>query len=201
MPLRFFAVPALDPREAEAELNGFLRSHRVVAIERRFSEGPQGCVWCLAVEYLEEAPRAGSEVLSRRGKLDYKELLAPEEFARFARLRDWRRRAADALGQPVFALFTNEQLAEIARQRPESLAALGKIEGIGAGKLTRFGVQVLETLGAGSATGLGTAGVLAGDDGQPVPFDGPVGGPTEVGGDRTKAGGGSGPEGAAGKGA
>jgi hypothetical protein len=60
MPLRFFAVPALDPREAEAELNGFLRSHRVVAIERRFSEGPQGRLWFLAVEPLAvpEGPRA-----------------------------------------------------------------------------------------------------------------------------------------------
>lgn len=52
MPLRFFAIPAPDPREAEAELNALLRSRRVVSMERRFSEGPHGSLWFLAVEPL-----------------------------------------------------------------------------------------------------------------------------------------------------
>jgi hypothetical protein len=34
----FFTVPIHDPRDAEAELNGFLRSHRVLSVERRWIE-------------------------------------------------------------------------------------------------------------------------------------------------------------------
>jgi len=53
---------------------------------------------------------------------------------------------AQAEGVPLYAVFTNEQLAAIVQQRVESLAALGEIEGIGPARLERYGAGVLERL-------------------------------------------------------
>jgi hypothetical protein len=41
MAFRFFTVPIQNAEQAEAELNGFLRSHKVLSIDRRWVEqGP-----------------------------------------------------------------------------------------------------------------------------------------------------------------
>ncbi|QLH37826.1 MAG: HRDC domain-containing protein [Defluviicoccus sp.] len=44
---------------------------------------------------------------------------------------------------PIYAVFTNEQLAEIARRRVDTLTALGAIDGIGPARLERYGAAVL----------------------------------------------------------
>lgn len=64
----------------------------------------------------------------------------------FAALRDWRRRTALAQGVPAYVIFQDRTLAEIAASRPDSLAALGTIPGVGATKLERYGRAVLDTL-------------------------------------------------------
>jgi hypothetical protein len=38
MPLKFFTIPVRDTDQAEEELNGFLCSHRVLAVDRRWVE-------------------------------------------------------------------------------------------------------------------------------------------------------------------
>jgi len=58
-------------------------------------------------------------------------------------LRDWRKAAAERDGVPVYAVLTNEQLAGIAAKRPESLAGLKEIEGLGDAKAGKYGAEVL----------------------------------------------------------
>ena len=58
--------------------------------------------------------------MARRGKVDFKEVLSDPEFAVFARLRALRKERADAEGVPAYALFTNEQLAEMVQRRGAS---------------------------------------------------------------------------------
>ena len=58
-------------------------------------------------------------------------------------LRTWRAERARGLGQPAYCVFTDATLAAIAEQKPESVAALVKIPGIGQVKLDRFGDDVL----------------------------------------------------------
>lgn len=87
----------------------------------------------------------------------------------FVRLRQWRKTAAAEEGVPVYTIFTNEQLAEVARLRPSSKAALGEIEGIGEGRVTKYGEAVLQALGEtgfreDSGSSGRPAGVNAGSD-------------------------------------
>jgi superfamily II DNA helicase RecQ len=65
-------------------------------------------------------------------------LLSPEDFALFSKLREVRKKLAEENGLPVYAVCTNEQLAEIARQKPSSAAECMKIEGIGQGKAEKY---------------------------------------------------------------
>jgi hypothetical protein len=90
MPFKFFIVPIHDAGQAEAELNGFLRSHRVLSVDRRWVEQGSSSFWSFCVDYLETSSGATSDArpVGQRGKVDYKEVLSPEEFAVFARLSE-----------------------------------------------------------------------------------------------------------------
>jgi superfamily II DNA helicase RecQ len=85
--------------------------------------------------------------------VDYKQILSPEDFAVFVKLRQWRKTAAEKEGIPVYTIFTNEQLAEIARLRVGSKTELGRIEGIGEGRLKKYGDEVLQVLNQSGVTG------------------------------------------------
>ncbi len=61
----------------------------------------------------------------------------------FEALRSWRAERARNLGQPAYCVFTDATLTAIAEQRPESVAALVKIPGIGKAKLDKYGDEVL----------------------------------------------------------
>ena len=145
----FYKIPVTGG-EASVELNRFLRSVRVLNCHREFVPDKDASFWAMAVEYLPAATADGGQGSSRGTaiKTDFKAVLPPEDFALFARLREWRKQAANNDAIPVYAIFTNEQLAEMARRRCSSLATLREIDGIGQGRLDKYGVAVLEVIGA-----------------------------------------------------
>jgi superfamily II DNA helicase RecQ len=85
--------------------------------------------------------------------------LAEPERVLFNTLREWRARKAHEEGVPPYLVFTNRELLEIVRRRPESANALGHLNGIGPGKVKRYAAEVLRLLrGAGAgATADGSA--------------------------------------------
>src|SRR5262249_30687608 len=105
-------------------------------------------LWCLSVEYLDGAApaEAPTRAAPNRGKTDYKEVMAPADFAVFAQLRDVRKAIAQAEAVPVYTIFTNEQLAQMVTTRATTKAALARIDGIGEARVTKYGEQVLAVL-------------------------------------------------------
>lgn len=91
------------------------------------------------------------------GRPDYKQILAPEDFAVFVRLRQWRKEAAEEEGVPLYTIFTNEQLAEMARRRPQTKAELGSIDGVGEARLGKYGEAVLALIGEAANEALTSA--------------------------------------------
>ena len=67
--------------------------------------------------------------------------------ATFEALRTWRLAVARATSVPAYVVFTDATLTAIAERRPESLASLAQISGVGARKLDTHGGAVLEVLG------------------------------------------------------
>ncbi len=91
---KFFHIPITQFEESEGELNGFLRSVRALTIHKEFLSQGTSSMWCLAMEYL---PYSGDKEYKKgenRSKVDYREILSPEDFALFVRLREWRKQAA-----------------------------------------------------------------------------------------------------------
>ncbi len=61
----------------------------------------------------------------------------------FDSLRAWRREEAARQAVPPYVIFHDRSLAEIAGGKPTTPAALGRIGGVGQGKLERYGAAVL----------------------------------------------------------
>jgi superfamily II DNA helicase RecQ len=151
MQFKFFMIPASNAVEAEAELNAFVRSHRVLTVNRQLVADGQASYWAVAVEYLDGKPGQGKAAGGgERSRVDYKDVLDEQQFAVFSRLRDLRKEIAETEGLPIYVIFTNEQLAEMVRSKVTSKAAMSKIEGVGEGKVTKYAERFLAVLAEGS---------------------------------------------------
>jgi superfamily II DNA helicase RecQ len=150
MAYHFLQIPARAPGAAQDELNAFLRSHRVLAVDRRWVEQGENSFWAFCVDYLESSGASGSPLNGRhgavRGKVDYREQLSPEDFAVFARLRQWRKEIAQVEAVPVYMVFTNEQLAQMVQSRAMNKAALEQIAGVGDARIEKYGSRIVEVL-------------------------------------------------------
>ncbi len=102
------------------------------------------------------APAARFDRSRRDGAPDPCAGLDENERALFNTLREWRSKQAHDEGLPPYLLLTNKQFVTIVRKRPESLNALGHIDGIGPGKLERYGAAILACapLASGAEAGI-----------------------------------------------
>ena len=142
---RFFTVPVISPEDAEAALNRFCAEHRIATVEKQFVANGDSSFWSICVCYAEKDMDLGT---TRKGKIDYREVLAEQDFAVFAKLRALRKTLAEREGLPAYALFTNEQLAAMVQQRATSAAALAEIDGVGKARVEKFGDAFLDILRA-----------------------------------------------------
>ena len=83
-----------------------------------------------------------------RPKIDYKEVLKPEEFEMFSRLRNWRKSVAEKEAVPVYAVLTDEQLAQMVQKQVNSKSGLKEIEGVGDGRVDKYGEALVQLLAA-----------------------------------------------------
>ena len=153
--LKFFIIPVSDIEPCEQEINRFLRSVRVVNMQRDFVDQGPNSFWSVAIEYLPAAKSASEKDSLKKSKIDYKQVLSPGDFALFAKLREWRKIEAAEIGeQPsplcqgavalighVGAVYDLVQLVE------------GPLEI--AGLLVRFGQKQLGGIAARNSHGLG----------------------------------------------
>ncbi len=152
MQYRFFDIPAADAEQAEQDLNRFVRGHRVVSVQRELVREAGGAYWALCVEYLEGAGGSGAGKAGGRPRVDYKEVLSEEDFALYSRLRERRRELAEKEAVPVYAVCTNEQLAEMVKRRAAGAAGLREIDGFGEAKAAKYGASFLEILAPAGET-------------------------------------------------
>jgi superfamily II DNA helicase RecQ len=145
MQLKLFVLPIKNLGAAEAEMNAFLRGHRVLAVKKEFVADGENSFWTFCVEYL-DGVGAGALLPGGRPKIDYKEVLKPEEFEVFSRLRDWRKSVAEKEGVPVYTVLTNEQLAQMVQKQVKSKAGLKEIEGVGDARVEKYGDALVQLL-------------------------------------------------------
>jgi superfamily II DNA helicase RecQ len=143
MKYRFFSIPALMPEDMQDEMNRFCAAHRVINIEKQFVQDGERSYWALCVCYVEK--QAGP-LSPRKGNVDYREVLGAADFALFAKLRDLRKKLAEQEGVPAYALFTNEQLAQMVQQRVTTKAELAALDGVRPARIEKYGEVFLNLL-------------------------------------------------------
>jgi len=140
-------VPVHSAEEAATVLNQFLAGHRILAIDRQFVTDGANSAWAICVSFddssADATPRSS---IGKRGKVDFKDMLSPPEFAVFSRLRALRKERADAEVMPAYALFTNDQLAEMVQRRVTTATALRDIPGVGEARVEKYGEAFLDIL-------------------------------------------------------
>ena len=138
-----FFIPHGDEGGRQEALNAFLRSHRVLSVER--SVFPEG--WAFCVEWMDGAavsPVSAPFGAYQREKIDYMKVLSPEVFSRFSELRKRRKAIADADGVKPFVVMTDAQLAKVAEIEKPTLVDLKKVDGFGEAKAEKYGKRLLE---------------------------------------------------------
>jgi superfamily II DNA helicase RecQ len=149
MKMHFFIVPAKWPEQAQETLNAFCAQHRVMTLEKQFVDLGVESYWSICVTFIEGInPAPAESVANRRDRIDYREVLSEQDFAIYAQLRNLRKALSEQEGIPAYALFTNEQLAEMVTRRVKSESEMAKIEGVGKARLEKYGsafVQALKT--------------------------------------------------------
>jgi len=82
MAYRVFTLPVRDPGASETELNGFLASHRVLSVDRRFVEDGERSFWSFCVDFVDA--RGGSSSSSAAGGTSWGSDLIPSFSSRSA---------------------------------------------------------------------------------------------------------------------
>jgi len=144
--VRFFNIGAMYPTAGEEALNAFLASHRVLTVEKHFVPQAGESYWSVCVSVIDGGVRSSGSGGAKRERIDYREVLTDADFAVYASLRGLRKTMAEAEGVPPYALFTNEQLAEMVTRRILTLAAMGEIDGVGKARLEKYGEAFLALL-------------------------------------------------------
>ena len=137
-----FLLPLHSDSAEQESLNRFLKGHRIVQTRKELVSNESTAHWAILVEYLDNPEKGKNE--PSKNKVDYREILSVEDFSLFSKLREVRKKLAEDNGLPVYAVFTNEQLAEIAKRRPRSLSEFAKIDGIGQGKVDKYVPTLLD---------------------------------------------------------
>ncbi|MDR2734805.1 MAG: HRDC domain-containing protein [Spirochaetota bacterium] len=135
-----FFISPFGENSVTDELNAFLRSHRIVNVEKKLIDSERGTGWVFLVEYGSDS---GKNSQNAPPRVDYKEVLSAAEYALFDKLRTLRKELSEKQGIPVYAVFTNDQLAAMVKKRPKSTKDLLGIPGIGEARVKQYGEAFL----------------------------------------------------------
>jgi len=135
MQIKLFSIPTGDNGAAQQEMNTFLKGHKIQEVEQKLINNDNGAWWCFCVRYLETAFSAASE---SKAKVDYRQVLDEPTFQKFSNLRAIRKQVAAAEGLSAFIVFTDEDLAELAKLEEITVKSMLGIKGIGEKKAERF---------------------------------------------------------------
>lgn len=142
MPFRIFRVRP-DDDGALDELNRFLASKRVVAVDRHLARAESDPTLIFVVEH---TGAASANPAKSSPKIDYREVLTDDEFEVFSALRDIRREVAQSSGKPVYTVFTNAELAAMVLGVVHTRDGLAGLDGVGAGRVEQYAEAFLPTL-------------------------------------------------------
>jgi ATP-dependent DNA helicase RecQ len=92
-------------------------------------------------------PASSSRGAGNGGGSPASQLVRGDEREQWEALRALRRKLAEEHAVPPYVIFPDSTLLEMLRSKPQTLADMGQVSGVGARKLERYGAAFLEVLG------------------------------------------------------
>ena len=124
-------------------LQQFVRDKELLGMRDHFFMRHGQPYLTVVVSYRQEPEPLTPETRKNKEDQDWRKLLAENEAPLFNTLREWRNARSQREGLPPYIICTNRQLAEIVKLRPQSMAALGGVDGFGAKKLEKYGREII----------------------------------------------------------
>ena len=117
----------------DGPLREFLKDKEVLSIRDHFFVKHEVPYLAVLVTYDLYRPEAAAPAVDFREQRDgsWRTLVTAADVLLFNALRDWRAERSKREGVPPYVICTNRQFAAMVQARPQSLAKLGAIEGIG----------------------------------------------------------------------
>lgn len=149
MHIRIFTLkfnPVID-RFDDGELQVFIRDKDVLQVSDHFFIR-DGMPYLVLVVHLHPESVEPNDKDTKKHTPDesWRDLLTDTDWPLFNSLREWRNERAKRDGLPPYIICSNRVLAQIVHDRPQSREALGKIYGFGAGKVQKYGHDLLSML-------------------------------------------------------
>lgn len=138
MKIKIINVLLSDDGTMQSELDKFLSMNRVLDVEQHFFVNGNVSGWSFCIKYI-----VSNQSSFTNGKIDYKKVLSEEQFEIFIKLREIRKHIAAKEATQAYIVFTDEELANIARLPEIELGKLITIKGIGEKKLSKYGKPLL----------------------------------------------------------
>lgn len=163
MQVKFFTIPVFDFSEEEYALNKFLRSHRILRTESHFCP-ENGGYWAWLVEYSAGDPIQESPPANRKERKDPSKDLSEKELERFNQYKKIRKSIADSHSIPAYLVFTDSELATLARLPWLNADTVKDVKGVAPSHLKDF-VEFFYSDGHGETSGASDG--ADSDDGEP----------------------------------
>lgn len=150
MQIKLFTIPIGDSGAAVEEMNRFLRGNKILEVQNQLISNAHGACWCFCIRYIERTFTPGNET---KAKVDYKTVLDEATFQKFSKLREIRKKVAADEGVPAFAVFTDEELAGLAKLDMITEKTMLSVKGIGDKKVERYAKYFVTRSTKDEATG------------------------------------------------
>jgi superfamily II DNA helicase RecQ len=134
MQIKIFSIPLIGGEAINDEMNVFLRSKKVLHKDVQLVSTQEGTFWTFCIKYIDALPQQ-----EKNAKIDYKQVLDEKSFDRFSKMREVRKDIANSEAVPAFVVFTDEELAEMAKNDVKSLDEIKKMKGIGNKRIEKYG--------------------------------------------------------------
>ena len=167
MQIKIFNIPIGADESQTEEMNHFLRANKIIDVKKELAMFDGNSCWTFCITYMlasKPTELTNGKASGNSPKVDYKEILSPEDFEKFSNFRKLRKQIADSEAVPAYAVFTDAELAELAKLSELTLVAMHNIPGIGKKKVDKYGNAFILNQ---QATANETSGTFDGADSQP----------------------------------
>lgn len=142
MQIKTYTIPLIGGEALNEEMNTFLRSKKILEIDKQLVVLEKTAFWSFCIAYLED----GNQGYKERNKTDYRQELGEAGFQRFSRMREIRRQLAQDESLPAYAIFTDDELSNLAKIEDLSMANMKNVKGVGEKKVEKYGHHFIKAL-------------------------------------------------------